>query len=79
VATLNVKKFPDGLYARLKARAARAARERRSVAAEVIHLLDQATLAAEPLSILDLRGLGAASWEGIDAADLVASERDAWG
>lgn len=76
MAVLNVKRFPDDVYARLKVRAAR---EHRSVAQEIIHLLSAATVEAEPLSILDLRGLGAELWHGVDAAEHVATERDAWG
>ena len=56
MAVLNVKNFPDDLYARLKSKAVR---EHRSVAQTVVHLLSEATEEPEPLSILDLRGLGA--------------------
>ena len=75
MATLNVKNLPDGLYRKLKARAKR---ERRSIAQEVTVLLAQALEPAEPLSITALRGLGKALWDGIDAADHVASERATW-
>lgn len=75
MATLNVKNLPDALYRKLKARAKR---ERRSVAQEVAVLLTQALEPAEPLSILALRGLGKELWDGVDAAEYVASERAAW-
>lgn len=75
MATLNVKNLPDGLYKKLKARAKR---ERRSVAQEVTLLLSRAIEAPEPLSILDLKGLGKARWQGVDAADHVGSERASW-
>lgn len=75
MATLNVKKFPDELYERLRQEADR---ERRSVAQHVIHLLENALEAKEPLSLLQLRGLGKEIWEGVDAADHVAAERDSW-
>jgi hypothetical protein len=75
VATLNVKNLPDALYRRLQARARR---DRRSVAQEVTQILSDALDAPKPLSILDLRGLGKGEWAGIDAADHVRGERDAW-
>ena len=70
-----MKNFPDDLYATLRDRAKR---EHRSVAQEVIHLLGRTLEAREPLSILDLQGLGKELWENIDAADHVARERDSW-
>jgi plasmid stability protein len=75
VATLNIKEFPDALYRKLQARAKR---DRRSVAQEVTHLLSEALESARPLSILELQGLGKEIWEGIAAADHVASERSSW-
>ncbi len=66
---------PDDLYATPRARARR---EHRSIAQEVIHLLRQALELQEPLSILDLQGLGRELWDGVDAADSVGHERDAW-
>ena len=76
MATLNVKNFPPDLYERLKHRA-RA--EHRSVAQEVVHLLEKAVDDATPLSILELRGLGKEAWEGVDAGRYVAEERGSWG
>ena len=75
MAILNIKNLPDGLYLKLKARAKR---ERRSVAQEVTLLLSQALEAPEPLSVLDLKGLGKERWQGVDAADHVAKERGSW-
>jgi len=75
MATLNVKNFPDDLYERLKRRAAA---QRRSIAGEVVRLLDRAVAEAEPLSILELRGLGKEAWREIDAAEHVRAEREAW-
>ena len=75
MATLNVKNLPDGLYRKLKARAKR---ERRSVAQEVTVLLTQALERTEPLSILELQGLGKELWQGLDAGSHVESERSGW-
>jgi len=75
MATLNVKEFPDDLYGRLKERAAR---ERRSVAQEVIHLLEAAVAEPEPLSLLGLRGLGKELWAAVDVAAHVDAERASW-
>jgi plasmid stability protein len=75
MATLNVKNVPDELYRKLQARARR---QRRSVAQEVIHLLSQVTAEPEPLSIRDLRGLGKEIWKGVDAVAYVERERRSW-
>lgn len=75
MAILNVKNFPDPLYERIKRRAAA---ERRSIAGEVVHLLEVAVSEAKPLSILELRGLGKELWNDVDAAEHVSSERGAW-
>lgn len=72
---MNIKNLPDDLYARLQARARQ---QRRSVAQEVTHLLEQALEAAEPLSILELKGLGKEIWRDVDAAEHVEAERRAW-
>ena len=55
MATLNVKNLSDGLYRKPQARAKR---DRRSVAQEVTHILSQALESPNPLSILELQGLG---------------------
>lgn len=75
MAILNVKNLPDGLYRKLKSRARR---ERRSVAQEVVILLEQALEPPPTVSLLELRGLGKELWRGIDAGDHVAKERDGW-
>jgi hypothetical protein len=75
MATLNIKSFPDPLYETLQRLAEE---EHRSVAQEVIHLLEHATSRPAPLSILELRGLGKALWEGVDAGDHVRAERESW-
>ena len=75
MATLNIKNLPDGLYKKLQARAKR---ERRSVAQEVTQLLSRVLEAPEPLSVLDLQGLGKEQWTGIDAAAHVQRERSSW-
>jgi plasmid stability protein len=75
MATLNIKNVPEKLYSRLKARARR---ERRSLSQEVLRILDEATTPSEPLSILELRGLGKEIWKGIDPAVHVDEERRSW-
>jgi plasmid stability protein len=60
MATLNVKNLPDPLYRKLQARARR---QRRSLAQEVIHLLTQALEEV---------------WKGVDAAAHVDTERRSW-
>ena len=75
MATLNVKNLPDPLYKKLQARARR---QRRSVAQEVVHLLTQAVEEPDTQSILELRGLGKELWKGIDAAAHVNAERRSW-
>jgi plasmid stability protein len=75
MAILNIKNFPDELYEELQERAQR---ERRSVAQEVIFLLEVGTRRRAPHSILELRGLGKELWEGIDPAAHVEAERSSW-
>ncbi|HLD78334.1 MAG TPA: hypothetical protein VJB16_04875 [archaeon] len=75
MATLNIKNLPDRIHRKLRERAAA---RHRSVAQEVTHLLAEALDAAEPLSILELRGLGKDRWAGKDAAARVAEERRSW-
>lgn len=76
MAVLNIKSVPDKLYRKLQARAKR---ERRSVAQEVIQILDQALTDMPPLSILDLQGLGKEIWMGVDPDRYVETERKTWG
>lgn len=68
MATLNVKNLPDSLYQKLQARAKR---DRRSLAQEVIQILTQATEEPTTLSILDLKGLGKERWRSLDPAAFV--------
>ena len=75
MATLNIKNLPDRLYKKLRSRARR---EHRSVAQEVTHILTQALEEPEPLSILDLQGLGKDLWADVDAAEHVDTERRTW-
>ncbi len=75
MATLNIKDFPDVLHRKLKALARR---RHRSLAQEVTALLDEAVSRGEARSLQELRGLGRQIWEGRDAAQYVAAERDAW-
>ena len=75
MAVLNVKNLPDALYRKLQARAKR---EHRSIAQEVIHLLSDAIETPKTLSILELRGLGKEHWREVDAAKHVENERAAW-
>ena len=75
MATLNIKNLPDALYRKLQARARR---ERRSVAQEVIHLLSRAVTEPPAVSIREFRGLGKAAWQERDPAAHVATERATW-
>ncbi len=75
MATLNIKNLPDGLYKKLQARARR---QHRSVAQEVIHLLSRAVAQPTPRSILERRGLGKELWRGVDPASHVERERRSW-
>jgi plasmid stability protein len=75
MATLNIKNLPDRLYRKIQARAHR---EHRSIAQEVIHILSIATEDANPRSILDLQGLGKDVWKKIDARKHVNRERREW-
>jgi plasmid stability protein len=75
MATLNVKNLPDALYRALQARAKR---QHRSVAQEVTHILEQTLYEPQPLSILEMQGLGKELWSDIDATQHVDLERLAW-
>lgn len=75
MATLNIKNVPDPLYRKLQARAKK---ERRSVAQQVIHLLSQALEEPGTLSILELEGLGKEVWKGIDVSKYIEEERNSW-
>lgn len=75
MAVLNVKSVPDKLYRKLQARAKR---ERRSVAQEVIEILDQALNEPPRLSIMGLQGLGKDIWRDVDSGQYIEAERRAW-
>ena len=75
MATLNVKNLPDRLYRKLQTRARR---QRRSVAQEVIHLLNDVLASPGPVSILELKGLGKEIWENVEASTHVKRERSSW-
>jgi len=75
MATLNIKNLPDSLYRKLKARAKR---ERRSISQEATRILAESLEATEPLSIMELQGLGKEIWKGIDATEYVKQERRSW-
>ena len=76
LATLNIKNFPDGLYEQLQERAER---EHRSLAQQVIHLLEESAGTPKLHSILELRGLGKELWKDVDPVEHVRAERDSWG
>ena len=75
MATLNIENFPDEIYEQLQRRAER---EHRSLAQEVVHILEKSVEEPELHSILELRGLGKELWEGIDPVEHVRTERDSW-
>ena len=64
MATLNIKNFPDTLYKILQQNAEL---DRRSLAQEVICILQEAVEEKEKSSILELRGLGKKRWKGVMA------------
>lgn len=75
MATLNIKNFPDDLYDKVKEHAER---ERRSVAQQVICILDRATEEQQALSILELQGLGKEYARALGASEHIRLERDSW-
>ena len=75
MATLNIKNIPDALYKSLQARARK---RRRSVTQEAIQIISDALEQPEPLSIMELEGLGKEVWEGIDPAAYIDEERRTW-
>lgn len=74
MTVLNIKGFPDHLYKKLQRRAAL---DRRSLAQEVIFLLEM-VVEEEKSSILELKGLGKKRWMGIDVSQHIQEERDSW-
>lgn len=75
MAVLNIKKFPDPLYKRLQEHAVS---DRRSLAQEVICLLEIAVEEKEKSSILELQGLGKKNWADIHATQHIDAERELW-
>jgi plasmid stability protein len=75
MATLNIKNFPAALYRKLKARARR---QHRSMAQEVTHILERALEEPQPVSILELEGLGEQLWKEVDAGRHMERERGSW-
>jgi plasmid stability protein len=75
MATLNIKGFPDELYKILQQRAEI---DRRSLAQEIICLLERAVEEPEKPSILELRGLGKKRWKGVNATKHINLERESW-
>ena len=75
MAVLNVKSVPDKLYRKLQARAKR---QRRSVAQEVIEILDQALTEPPRLSLLGLQGLGKEIWRDVHSDQYLDAERRSW-
>jgi plasmid stability protein len=74
MATLNVKNFPDDLYAKLKKRAKQ---EGRSVSSEVTQLLDRDLNRPQRYTVEDLKTL-AGPWKGLDIVRWIDRERDSW-
>lgn len=77
MATLNIKSFPDDLYGIL---GELAKKDRRSLSAEVVYLLEWAIEATpkKKTSIMQLKGLGKQRWKGMNAAKHVDKERQSW-
>ena len=75
MATLNIKGLPERLYRKLRARAKR---NHRSMAREVTQILTVALEEPEPVSILELQGLGKELWAGVRATERVDEERRSW-
>ena len=76
MATLNIKSFPEDLYNIL---GKQAKKDRRSLSAEVIYLLEWAVKSdIKKTSIKELRGLGKQKWKGVDGAKHVDTERQSW-
>ena len=72
---MNIKNLPDALYRKLQKRPRQ---QHRSIAQEVTHLLSESLDATEPLSLLELRGLGKEQWRSISAEEHVDNERGSW-
>ena len=75
MATLNIKKFPNDLYEKIRTIAEQ---EQRSLSQEIIYLLRQAVRSKEKRSLLELRGLGKELWEEVNVGDYLENERNTW-
>jgi plasmid stability protein len=75
MATLNIKNVPDRLYRKIQARANK---NHRSIPQEVVHILTEVIEESEPLSILDLQGLGKELWHKTSSTRHVRDERRRW-
>lgn len=77
MATLNIKGFPKELYIVL---GEQAKKNRRSLSAEVIYLLEHAieTVNKRKNSILRIKGLGKEKWKNVDVIKHIKNERDSW-
>jgi hypothetical protein len=75
MATLNIKGFPDGLYKILQQRAES---DRCSLDQKVISLLQIAVEEPNKPAILELKGLGKKSWEGVNATKHINLERGSY-
>lgn len=75
MAVLSIEDLPDELYERLEKQAQR---NGRTLADEVIHLLEAGIHPRALHSILELQGLGKEVWAGVDAAAYIEEERASW-
>lgn len=75
LATLNIKHFPEDLYAELREMAQR---EQRSTTQQAVYLLSRAVNRSLPYSLLELRGLGKECWRDVEPHEHVKREREAW-
>ena len=73
MATLNVKNFPDSVYKKLQSRAKS---QRRSVAQEVILMIENDLKEKKKHAILELQGLGKEIWKDTDVERYLQTERD---
>lgn len=75
MATLIIKNLPDLLYRKLRARAKL---HHRSVAQEVMQILEDSVATSDVRSILELRGLGKEIWADVDARRYLDEEHGSW-
>ena len=75
MAILNVKNVPDALYAELQRRAKA---ERRSLAQEVVRILEREVGRPRRRKITELKGLGKELWRKMDVDRYLERERRSW-